>query len=157
MEINILTYVLDDNDDLLTLIDQLLRKNNITEYRLFNNAGDFFKEFHDKVHICIIDYYLPGVMTGLEVMQEVLKRNPRCYVIVMTAQDDINVVIKCLNKGARKYVDKRRDNYLHILIGYLQKAINEIRDDIEFYFEMAKSYNEITRKHSTHESNRGDF
>ena len=133
MKFTILTYVLEDNEVLLTVIKGLLDRAGITEYQLFSNPAQFIKEFTDDVHVCVIDYHLPGETNGLEVLQRVLARNPRCKAIIISAQEKLDIVIDILNAGAYKYIRKNDDQFNEKLVRYLQQAIERINHDLIFY------------------------
>lgn len=132
--VNILTVVLDDERLILERIGAAFKECEVENYTLFNNPIDFLNNKFEDVHICVVDYLLKGYkITGLDIMNEVLTKNPRCYVIVISAQTDISVVVDFLNHGAYKYIDKLKNNFIDELILFVKAATTEVLRDLKFY------------------------
>ncbi|HYH15591.1 MAG TPA: response regulator [Flavisolibacter sp.] len=140
--INIATFVLDDNEMVLKLIDQAFKRVGILNYKTFQDEIEFLTAIHDDVHIAVIDYSLKGEVNGLQVAVKLLEENPRCYVIIMSNQDDNKVIIEFMNAGAWKYVQKE-GNYILEVVGFVQKAATLIKKDIEFYTSLIEKHNAI--------------
>lgn len=147
MTLKILTYVLEDDDWFLQIIEGLLIKSEIVNYKLFSNPADFFEEFNENVHVCIVDFRLPGGMDGLGVVEKVLRLNERCKVIVISGLENPNVVIDFLNAGAFKYIRKNDPLFNEKVIKYLQQALENVKRDLIFYNSLKDKLNPETREY----------
>ena len=144
--INILTYVLDDEKVILNAIDQIFKESGFTNYTLFNNPDEFLAAPFENVHICIVDYILKGYpVSGLDVMIEILKRNPICYVIAISSQTDIDVVISFLNHGAFKYINKLGPRFIEDLTSFVEKACEYVRRDYTLYNNLIQKQLKVQR------------
>jgi len=68
--------------------------------------------------LVIVDLYMPK-MDGLEMIREIKRISPEVYVIVTTAVDDVDVILKSVDLGINKYLLKPIDPV------ELASAINE--------------------------------
>lgn len=136
-DLNILTYVLEDEQILLLKFEELFKMNGITNYHLFRKSEEMIAAMHninasnDSVHICVIDYLLGEPLTGLDIMKVVLSHNPDCKVIVISAQTDFKIVKNFLNAGAFKYIEKNEDGWLDEMVSDMQQALIWVKKKIE--------------------------
>lgn len=145
-QLNILTYVLEDDEDIIHLLDQLFKLNGFVDYMFFKNSAEFVKSLNDRVHICIIDYYLPGPLNGIDVMKVVLSRNPWCKIIMISGQDDPKVISDFVNNDGFRYVYKGMGDYTNQLIDFMQQAIGLIKKQIDIHEEFKSVYEELKTK-----------
>lgn len=61
------------------------------------------------IHLAIIDLILPGTMSGLEVLQQVLELHPHAMVILITARPTVRTAVQAMKEGAFDYVEKPID------------------------------------------------
>lgn len=102
----------------------------------FLNHGDFDIETYTTGELCvenlpnkpdviILDYLLDGVardvMNGIETLDKIKLYNPDIPVIMLSAQDKIDVAINCMHHAALDYVVKSETSFLR-----LQKIITNI-------------------------------
>ena len=130
--INIMTHALDDSPVILKLIEKAFENAGINQYRLFAKEQEFIDAINEDVHIAVIDYMLGGPLTGLDVLRILIDKNPRCYVIIMSGQEEKKVVVDFLNAGAWKYVDKTGE-FVTEVIGYVQQAATLVKENLTFY------------------------
>ncbi len=60
----------------------------------------------EKPEITILDYHLEGKMTGLDTLKAIKERSPKTYVIMFTAQEDVQTAVDLMQNGAFDYVIK---------------------------------------------------
>lgn len=147
--VSILTYVLEDQEAVLAVIDDLFKMNGLQNYKLFSRSSDLVEEMNDKVHICVVDYMLGEKMTGLEVMKIILSYNPRCKVVVISGQTDFEVVQKFWNGGAFRYINKRDRDWLSQLVTHVQEALIEVKKQLELISELRNNMDSIERQLNT--------
>lgn len=74
----------------------------------------------DAADVILLDISLIG-MSGIDALDDIKKRNPRSYVIMLTVYEDPDMVFKTLAKGASGYLTKNSST---------QKIIEAIREVI---------------------------
>jgi FixJ family two-component response regulator len=145
-QLNILTHVLEDDEDIIVLLDELFKVNGFVDYLFFKESAHFVKALNERVHICVIDYYLPGPLNGIDVMKVVLSRNPWCKVIMISGQDNPSVITEFVNNDGFRYVYKQAPDYQTLLITYMQQAIALIKKQIDMHEEFKSVYEELKTK-----------
>lgn len=149
--LNILSLVLDDDRDILELIEGLLKQHGITSYKLFTKYTDLLEQVNGGIYVCVIDHYLSGGKTGLDVCKRIKESSKDSYVIVMTGQHDIKVVIDYLNSCADKYIDKSLPNYLDLLIKYMNEGLEIAKNRLEEIEILVQKREELKQRRKLHE------
>ena len=72
----------------------------------FASGEEALKNLKAKPKIVILDYHLEGEMTGADVLNEIKKRLPEAYVVILSAQKDIKTALEILKSGAYDYIIK---------------------------------------------------
>jgi two-component system, OmpR family, response regulator len=90
--------------------------------------------------LIILDYFLDGVdknaMNGIETLDKIKKFDSEIPVIILSAQDNIEVAINCMHHRATDYVVKSETAFLR-----LQKIItnvmqfNKLEKELSWYME----------------------
>jgi two-component system, OmpR family, response regulator len=90
--------------------------------------------------VIILDYFLDGIdknaMNGIETLDKIKMANPDIPVVMLSAQDKIEVAINCMHHGAIDYVVKSETAFMR-----LQKIITAIfsykklEKTLEWYME----------------------
>lgn len=145
-QLNILTYVLEDDEDIILLLDHLFKLNGFVDYVFFKDSNKFVSSLNERVHICVIDYYLKGPLNGIDVMKVVLSRNPWCKVIMISGQNNHKVVAEFVNNNGFRYVWKGGGDYNNELVGYMQQAIEIVKSQMDAHAELTTSLDELKSK-----------
>jgi DNA-binding response OmpR family regulator len=141
--------VLDDDQEVLEIIEGLLKKHSIQHYRLFTSTGEFLRYLTADIHVCVIDHYLPDGITGVEICKEIKAVSPNSYIIIISGQDSKDVVIQYLNACADKYVDKAKPGHLETLIEYLNEGLVKAKqrvEDVELLQRLRRSSEERRKR-----------
>ena len=101
--------VVDDERELLSLFSTMLNRWGYTPL----TAADGVKAIevldqHPRIAAILLDLQLAG-MSGIEVLREIRKRNPRTGVILLSGLADREIVDAALKLGAYDYVTKPPD------------------------------------------------
>ncbi len=90
--------------------------------------------------VIILDYYLDSIdktaMNGIETLDKIKAFNPDIPVVMLSAQDKIEVAINCMHHQATDYVVKSETAFMH-----LQKIIttilrfNKLQKELNWYME----------------------
>ncbi|MBN2765474.1 MAG: response regulator [Paludibacteraceae bacterium] len=102
----------------------------------FHESGDFDIETYATGELCvenlshkpdiiILDYLLDGVerdvMNGIETLDKIKAYDPNIQVVILSAQDKIDVAVNCMHHAAFDYVVKSETAFMR-----LQKIISNI-------------------------------
>ena len=83
------------------------------------------EHLHHQPDLIILDYYLDGIeknaINGIETLDKIKAVNAAIPVIMLSAQDKIQVAINCMHHKASDYVVKNETTFMR-----LQKIINTI-------------------------------
>lgn len=90
--------------------------------------------------IIILDYYLNGIdktaINGLETLDKIKVINPNIPVVMLSAQDKIDVAINCMHHKAFDYVVKSETAFMRMqkIIASILK-MNKIQKELNWYME----------------------
>jgi two-component system OmpR family response regulator len=108
-----LIFIVDDDP----IINLLVMKRFTSEGYLlesFRYGEDCLKEIHRNPDLIILDYYFVGenleVMNGMEVFNRIKELKPNTPVIILSGQENGEIVLELARKGIDAYVIK--DNFL---------------------------------------------
>jgi DNA-binding NtrC family response regulator len=99
------------------------------EIHSFHSAHACIEQLDDDISIMLLDYFLfnddeEDILSGEDVLTEVLKYSPDCKVIMVSELKSAQTVIQLMHQGIYEYIDKNvssRDRVGAIL----QKAVAE--------------------------------
>lgn len=137
---NIFVDIVDDDDSSAELIRILLKKNGVQDFRIFLDPREFL-ESKEVVHICILDYRFPGMLDGFDVTEELMKRNKRCRILIITLGPNFKDFMKVYNAGAWKYLDKSDRDFDSDMVKYVKLGIEMVREENELLDNIKKRFN----------------
>ncbi len=143
-------FVVEDNEWYNKLLVHTLSLNPDYEIRSFFNAGDFLNCLHESPDIVTLDYRLPDI-SGLEVLKRIRQENTDVQVILISEQEDINMVVTLLKLGAYDYITKSND-----IKDRLLNTIQNLRNDIGLKMEISSLRREVQKKYSFRQSILGE-
>jgi two-component system response regulator FixJ len=113
-------YVVDDDDAVRGSLTMLLGSEDFNVIP-FGNPSEFLSKVCDLEDSCIVlDLCMPEI-SGMEVMEELQKRDIKMPVICITGHGDIPTAVKALKVGAYDFLEKPFDST--ILIQIIQECI----------------------------------
>ncbi|OQY36341.1 MAG: hypothetical protein B6229_10360 [Spirochaetaceae bacterium 4572_7] len=143
MQMNIL--LIDDSSAILTLIGDYLKK--LGHGVLVANSGSdgITMIEHDFPDLVITDLSMPEV-DGFEVLEFIYNDNPDLPVIVMSALDNPNDIIRALRAGAWDYVIKPIEplDIIEFTIERVEKKLELIRKNLEYKNNLEQMVEERT-------------
>lgn len=148
--------IVEDNYIFCKLLKIHLQKEFDLPVKMFTRGMDYLKEQDSTPEIVCLDFNLPD-LTGLEMLQQIKKKAPNSYVIIISAQDDLELVAKLMKNGAHEYISKSplvrhklSTIITHILdLSSLKKENNYLKDIISNKYDFKKT---LMGKNSTFSS-----
>jgi DNA-binding NtrC family response regulator len=112
----------------------------------FFNARDFLKELNKAPDVVTLDYRLPD-MLGMDVLKRIKQENEDIQVILVSEQEDIQVVVELLKHGAYDYIVKSndiRERLLNTVFNIrkgatLKKEITHLRKEVQQKYSFQNS------------------
>lgn len=118
-------FVVDDNEAVRDALGMLLRSADLS-VELFDCASAFLKGYRQGVSGCLVlDIRMPG-MSGLELQDELHKRQIHLPIVFLTAHGDIPMAVRALKRGAFDFIEKPHDEGRLVLA-----VLNALRIDDE--------------------------
>ena len=98
-------YIVDDEPSILILLELWVGQRWGYTVEVFSNGRSFLDRFTDPPDLVVLDIMLPDI-SGLDLLKEIKQRNPELPVIMLSAQESIEVALKTLKLGAVDYFSK---------------------------------------------------
>ena len=115
-------YVLDDDEAVLRSLERLLSSANF-EPVTFERADQFLAAAAGfKLGCVLLDIRLPG-MDGLEILTQLAQTRSDLSVIIVTAQGDVQTVVRAMKAGASDFVEKPYSD--HALLGAIEATLTK--------------------------------
>jgi len=125
MENKILIFLVDDDAVFLRLLEIEFHEHADFEIETYLTGELCVAQLSHNPDVIILDYLLDGVeknvMNGIETLDKIKAYNPAIQVIMLSAQDKIEVAINCMHHAAYDYVVKSETAFMR-----LQKIITAI-------------------------------
>jgi two-component system OmpR family response regulator len=110
----------DDKLFLLSLKHNLMKKFKDVHFRIFSTGEDCINHLNESPDIVILDYYLkndespPHAVNGIQVLKEIKSNHPDTEVIILSAQDKLEVAVNAIKCGAYEYVVKSESAFVRL-------------------------------------------
>ncbi len=117
-----LIFFVESNSVYSKLVLNHLHSHKFQNVECFSTGEDCLKNIRRKPDIIVLDYLLSGI-NGLETMLAAKKKYPETDFIFLSAQDSIEIAIRCMRYGAFDYLLKDQHS-LTRLTDKINKALN---------------------------------
>ena len=115
MEKCLIKILMVDDDEMFSLvISEALKLEDNIDFKLVSSAQEFFNTMDFSPDIVIIDYNLPD-KNGLEILKELKAQNKSVIPIILSGQEDINVVVDSYKNGAQRYIIKNENATIELI------------------------------------------
>ncbi len=135
-------FVVEDDEWYSRLLMHNLSLNPDYEIQCFSDGESCLKALHLQPDVVTLDYRLPD-MKGLEVLKQIKSNNTDIQVILISEQEDIEVVVDLLKHGAYDYLVKSKDIRERLL-----NTVNNIRKERQLKDEIKSLRREVKKKYS---------
>lgn len=109
---NFLIFVVDDDTKVLTMSKHYIEKNSAYEVEVatFVTGEEALAKIDQKPDVVILDYYFdaanPEALNGIQIQERIKAESPDTEVIMISGQDDMEVALETIRKGAYDYIIK---------------------------------------------------
>lgn len=135
-------FVVEDDDWYNRLLVHQLSLNPDYEIISFTNGKDCIEALTQNPKVVTLDYRLPD-MKGLDVLKKIKETNQDIQVILISEQNEIEVVVELLKYGAYDYIVKSKDIRERLL-----NTVNNIRKGDNLKNEIVTLRKEVKKKYS---------
>ena len=108
----------------------------------YTNGKDCLDNLNKNPDVITLDYRLPD-MKGLEILKRIKAENEDIQVVLISEQDEIDVVVELLKYGAYDYIVKSKDIRERLL-----NTVQNIRNGVNLRKEIVSLRNEVRKKYS---------
>jgi CheY-like chemotaxis protein len=106
-----LIFVVDDDRLMQNLLEYTICSKEGFEVNVFKNSEDCLQNLEKKPDVIILDHHFIAddkpVMTGLEALVEIRKREKSLPVIILSGQNNDTLIEEYYSKGATSYISKK--------------------------------------------------
>ena len=135
-------FVVEDDEWYNKLLVHNLSLNPDYEIESFVNGKDCLDNLYKKPDVITLDYRLPD-MKGMEVLKRIKSENEDIQIILISGQNDIEVVVDLLKFGAYDYIVKSNEIKERLL-----NTVNNIRKGVLLKRELVSLRGEVKKKYS---------
>lgn len=125
-------HIVEDDIVYGKIIEKALSQDDGYDVTLFTSGEELLNNLHQNPDIVSIDYHLP-VMNGLQILKRVKEYNPNIAVIILSGQENVEVVVEAYDNGANRYIVKD------------DKSIVELKNSIKNFSSKVLLQQEIER------------
>ncbi len=135
-------FVVEDDEWYSRLLVHTLSLNPDYEIQAFTTGKECLANLHQEPDLITLDYRLPD-MKGLDVLKQIKEINEDIQIILISEQDDIEVVVTLLQSGAFDYIVKSKDIRERLL-----NTVNNIRQGSNLRKEIVTLRQEVKTKYT---------
>lgn len=128
-------FLVDDDPMFVKTLEHQIEQKFDASISKFSTGEECLKNLHHNPGIVVLDYFLnstsPDAMNGIRVLEKIKLDAPETNVIILSAQDKMNVAINAIKYGALDYIIKNENAFLRT-----QNAIKNAIDRISLANEL---------------------
>jgi len=117
-------FVVDDDTFHLEIMKKLLSDQGEGNIRCYNSGVECLNNIHQNPEIIFLDHQM-DVYNGFETLRKIKRYNPNIFVVMVSAQEDIDTAVATLKHGAFDYL--RKDFQLDSNISAVLMRIEEVK------------------------------
>lgn len=127
-------FIVEDDPIFAKLIQKSLDDENY-DITIFYNGKDVIDNLKQNPDIISLDYNLPDMM-GLDILKKIASLNPETSTIILSGQEDVEVVVEAYKNGAKNYIVKNKNALVELKnsIKNLLNALN-LKKEVELLNE----------------------
>jgi len=111
-------FIVDDDPVFLKLLEIEFLENGDFDIETYESGEQCIENLKNKPDVIILDYLLDSInknaMNGLVTLDKIKVFDPEIPVIILSAQDKIEVAVNCMHHKATDYVVKSETSFLRL-------------------------------------------
>lgn len=121
-------FLVDDDKMFLTSLSHQLKTmfRSKTKIQTFSTGEECLKHLNEQPDIIVLDYYLNGqfkdAMNGLEVLKKIMQMDSGTKVIILSAQEKMEVAVDTIKHGAYDYIVKNDNVFIRTKLSIINAA-----------------------------------
>ncbi len=119
-------FFVDDDKMILNLLEYTFQSRHDYRVITFQTGEECLKNLYREPKLIVLDHILAGpgekLLSGLETLKEIRKRNQDIPVVILTGQGDDTLLSEFMENGANRYLTKD-DFFIDSLIETIQQMI----------------------------------
>jgi CheY-like chemotaxis protein len=123
---NRLIFVVDDDRLILNLLEYTISSHEGYNVTVFQSSEDCINSLEQKPDVIILDHQFESderqLMTGLEALVEIRKREKSVPVIILSNQNNEQIIEEYYRNGATSYIPKK-DYFISTVIDACEKVL----------------------------------
>lgn len=122
---NKLVFFVDDDKMILNLLEYTFKSRAGIQVKTFFSGEECLENLHLKPDLVVLDHLFPddtGQMSGLDIIKEMRKADEEVSIIVLSSQQDENLIPEFLKVGAKQYISKD-DYFIDALIESIEAEV----------------------------------
>lgn len=105
MNQNLKFFIVDDDRYCATVYEQHLKNHQYKDIISFSNGEECLDELYQKPDAIFLDHNMEE-LNGFEVLKKIKRYDPNIYVVMVSAQENIDTAVNALKYGAFDYLVK---------------------------------------------------
>ena len=140
MKNKIKIFLVDDDAVYLRLLEIQFLEHGDYDIESFTSGEECLNNLTKEPDLIVLDYLLDGVdrdaMNGIKVLDKIKEFNAEIPVVILSAQDKIDVAINCMHHAAFDYVVKSETAFMRLLkIINSIFEMNKLKKQVNWYME----------------------
>ncbi|HEC43645.1 MAG TPA: response regulator [Bacteroides sp.] len=123
---NKLVFFVDDDKMILNLLEYTFKSRSGIQVKTFFSGEECLENMHLKPDLVVLDHLFPddtGQLNGLDVIKKMREANKTVSIIVLSSQQDENLIPEFLKVGAKQYISKD-DYFIDALIESIEAEVS---------------------------------
>ena len=124
---NKLVFFVDVDKMILNLLEYTFKSRSGIDVKTFFSGEECLENIHLKPDLIVLDHLFPedvGKLSGMDVLVRLRELKSNADVIVLSCQEDENLIPEFLKNGARKYIAKD-DYFIDELIESIEEVVGK--------------------------------
>ena len=120
-----LVFFVDDDKMILNLLEYTFKSRSGIQVKTFFSGEECLENMHLKPDLVVLDHLFPedtGQLNGLEVIKKMREADKDVSIIVLSSQQDKDLIPEFLKVGAKQYISKD-DYFIDALIESIEAEV----------------------------------
>ena len=120
-----LVFFVDDDKMILNLLEYTFKSRSGIQVKTFFSGEECLENMHLKPDLVVLDHLFPedtGQLSGLDVIRKMREADQNVSIIVLSSQQDKNLIEEFLKVGAKQYISKD-DYFIDALIESIEAEV----------------------------------